>query len=110
MENKYLIIKYRGKILSLLFHGNRLVRARAEKENGNILGNIYVAKVKSILKNIHAAFVEIEPGYPCFLSLERIRKPLLMNRAYDGRVLAEDEILVQVYKEAAKTKSPAVTC
>jgi len=55
--NKYLIIKYQGKILSLLFHENRLVRARAEKEGENILGNIYVAKVKSILKNIHAAFV-----------------------------------------------------
>lgn len=110
MGNKYLIIKYHGKIVSLLYHGNRLVRARAEKENGNILGNIYVAKVKSILKNIHAAFVEIEPGCPCFLSLERARKPLLMNRAYDGRILAEDEILIQVYKEAAKTKPPVATC
>lgn len=110
MGNKYLIIKYQGKILSLLFHENRLVRARAEKEGENILGNIYVAKVKSILKNIHAAFVEIQPGYPCFLNLDRIRKPLLVNRAYDGRILAEDEIVVQIYKEAAKTKSPAATC
>lgn len=110
MGNKYLVIKYKGKIVSLLFHENRLVHARAEKEGGNILGNIYVARVKSILKNIHAAFVEIEPGCPCFLNLERVRSPLLTNRAYDGRILAEDEILVQVYKEAAKTKSPAVTC
>lgn len=110
MGKKYLILKYNGKILSLLYHDNRLVYAQAEEEEMNILGKIFIAKVKNILKNIHAAFVEIAPGFPCFLSLDDIKNPILVNRAYDGRILAGDEIVVQVYKEAAKTKSPAVTC
>lgn len=110
MGGKYIILKYDGKILSLLYRGNRPVHVNVEGEEGNILGNIYIAKVKNILKNIHAAFVEIEPEFPCFLSLEGIKNPLLMNRSYDGRILAGDEIAVQVYKEAVKTKSPSVTC
>ena len=90
MNGKYIIIKYQGKIVSLLFQENRLIHANAEEEKGNLLGNIYIAKVKRVLKNIHAAFVEIEPGYPCFLSLDGIREPLLSNRPYDGRILPED--------------------
>ena len=109
MNGKYIIIKYQGKIVSLLFQENRLIHANAEEEKGNLLGNIYIAKVKRVLKNIHAAFVEIEPGYPCFLSLDGIREPLLSNRPYDGRILPEDEIAVQVYKEASKTKTPTVS-
>ena len=74
------------------------------------MGKIYIAKVKNIVKNINAAFVEIEPGVTCFLGLSEVRNPILINRKYDGRLLAEDEIMVQVRKEAAKTKPAAVTC
>ncbi len=110
MDRKYIILKHNRKILSLLYHGNRLLHAKAEMEQGNLLGNIYIAKVKNIVKNINAAFVEIKPGCPCFLSLNGLKNPLITNRAYDGRVLDGDEIVVQVYKEAAKTKTPTVTC
>lgn len=110
MSKKYIIIKHEEKILSLLFEDNRLLHVKAEREQGSILGNIYVAKVINIAKNIHAAFVEISPGFPCFLNLEDIKEPSLLNRPYDGRILAGDEIIVQVYKEASKTKSPAVNC
>lgn len=109
MSGKYIILKYHEKILSLLYHDNRLLHAKAEEEGGNVLGNIYIGKVKKVLKNIHAAFVEILPGHPCFLSLDGLKNPLLINRPYDGRILAEDEIVVQVYKEASKTKTPAVS-
>ena len=111
-DNKCVIVKYDDKILSLLYRGNRLVQIKAEEENAknSILGNIYVAKVKNIVKNIHAAFVEIEPGTPCFLGLDDVKAPLLINRKYDGRIIAGDELIVQVHKEAVKTKPPAVTC
>lgn len=110
MSKKYIIIRQERKLLSLLFEDNRLLHVKTEDEKGGILGNIYVAKVMNIVKNIHAAFVEIAPGFPCFLNLEDIKEPTLLNRPYDGRIVAGDEIIVQVYKEAAKTKSPAVNC
>lgn len=106
---KCIIIKRSGKILSLLFHDMRLLRVNAEEESGSILGGIYIARVQNVVKNINAAFVEIQPGYNCFLSLDGIKKPVLCNRGYDGRILQNDEIVVQVYKEAVKTKPPSVT-
>ena len=111
-NNKCVILKYEGRILSLFYRDHRLVQIKAEEENADksILGNIYVAKVKNIVKNIQAAFVEIEPGYNCFLALQDAKAPLLINREYDGRLIAGDELIVQVHKEAVKTKPPAVTC
>lgn len=109
-NQKVVILKKENKIVSLLFQDNRLLRANAEEEDDHILGSIYIAKVKNVVRNIHAAFVEIKPGFPCFLGLDGMKEPLLVNRPYDGRILQEDEIVVQVYKEAVKTKPPAVTC
>ena len=111
-DRKYIILRRGRQIVSLLLHGSRLqsVHVQDEDHAGGILGNIYVARVKNVVKNLNAAFVEIEPGKNCFLDLRDARKPVLLNRNYDGRLLAEDEIIVQVYKEAMKTKPPAVTC
>ncbi len=111
-DRKYIVLRRNRQIVSLLFHGSRLMAAHAEEEQctDSLLGNIYVARVKNIVKNIHAAFVEIEPGKNCFLDLREAKEPILLNRRYDGRLLAEDEIIVQVYKEAARNKPPAVTC
>ncbi len=111
-DRKYIVLRRGGQIVSLLFDGSRLLSAHAEEERteDSLLGNIYVARVKNVVKNIHAAFVEIAPGRNCFLDLQEARKPVLLNRSYDGRLLAEDEIIVQVYKEASKNKPPAVTC
>ncbi len=108
-DKKYVIIKRERQILSLLFHGNCLLHAVAEKDTGNYLDNIYIGKIKNIATNINAAFVEIEPGFACFLALNDARKPILTNRTYDGRLLAGDELVVQVSKEAVKTKQPTVT-
>lgn len=113
MENgKYVIVRRNGQILSLLFHGSRLHSAHAQnaEEGENLLGSIYVAKVKNVVKNLHAAFVEIEAGRNCFLDLRDVKSPLLLNRKYDGKLAAGDEVVVQVYKEAVKTKPPSVTC
>lgn len=108
-DKKFIIIRKENGILSLLFHGNRLMQAGAENLEEDILGNIYIGKVKNIAENIKAAFVEIKPGVICFLALDEAVKPVLTNRIYDGRLMAGDEITVQVSKEALKTKPPAVT-
>ncbi len=78
-------------------------------QGGSLLGNIYVGKVKNVLKSIDAAFVEIAGGQTCFLPLSDARHPILTNRAGDGRLLAGDEVLVQVQKDAVKTKTPVLS-
>ena len=109
-NGKLLLTYYKNKILLLYIQDNRLVFAQAFSEkNESILGNIYVGKVTNVVKNIDAAFVEIYPGQICFLPLKECRHAILTNRTFDKRILAGDEIVVQVVKEAAKTKQPSVT-
>ena len=87
----------------------RLTEAFPFLRDGSLLGNIYVGKVKNVLKSIDAAFVEIAGGQTCFLPLSDARHPILTNRAGDGRLLAGDEVLVQVQKDAVKTKTPVLS-
>lgn len=109
-NGKLLLTPYKNKILLLHIKDNRLVFARAfSSKQGNMLGNIYIGKVTNVVKNIDAAFVEIYPGQICFLPLKECKHALLTNRVFDKRILAGDEIIVQVVKEAAKTKQPSVT-
>ncbi|MCD8333627.1 MAG: ribonuclease E/G [Clostridiales bacterium] len=74
------------------------------------LGNIYVGKVQRVVKNLNAAFVEIAPGMPCYLPLEHVKDPVYVKRNSGKKLLAEgDELLVQVQREAMKTKAPMVS-
>lgn len=111
MNNKLIITKHNNKIISSLFEENDLVQINVEDENKeSILGNIYVGKVKNIVKNIGAAFVEIQKGVMCYYSLEENKNPIYARCQREGKITIGDEIIVQVSKENIKTKAPAVTC
>lgn len=79
------------------------------KEEVSILGNIYVGKVRNIVKNIQAAFIEIEGGIVCYYSLKENPNPIYIKRMGKSELVQGDEILVQVQKEALKTKEPVVS-
>ncbi len=86
-------------------------RKKREGEMSSLtLGSIYIGKVKNVVPAIDAAFVEVCKGSMGFLPLKHARNPIIVNRKYDGRILAGDEILVQVEKEGIKTKDPGLTC
>lgn len=106
---KLLFTPYQNKILSLLVKENRLVFASAFLPKGGLLNNIYIGKVTNIVKNIDAAFVEIFSGQICFLPLKECQNAILVNRTCDGRLCVGDEIIVQVVKEAVKTKQPVLS-
>jgi len=106
---KILFTRYRENMCALLLEDNRLLAMRVMSEADNRIGAIYVGKVKNVVKNIHACFVEIANSELCFLSMKDATAPIILNRKYDGRLLAGDEILVQFSKEAQKTKQASVT-
>ena len=54
--NKIIITKMDGRILTALMDGQRAVQLNLEEEETSILGNIYIGKVKNIIKNINSAF------------------------------------------------------
>lgn len=79
-------------------------------EETELLGSIYIGKVKNIVKNIEAAFIEIEGGILCYYSLREQEEPFYIKEKKGSRLSPGDELLVQVNREAVKTKAPAVTC
>ncbi len=93
----------------------------AEEENGRIsslflensesvslVGRIYVGRVSHIMKNIQAAFVDVGQGTICYFPLEDWKK--YPSSGMEGRQLHEgDELLIQIEKDAVKTKAPVAT-
>lgn len=110
MNNKLIITKQDNRIISSIYEGNEMVQVNIDYAGKkSILGNIYIGKVKNIVKNINAAFVEISDGRMCYLSLEENLYPIFVNVKKTDKIVIGDEILVQVSKEDIKTKAPAVT-
>lgn len=81
----------------------------SETASKGILGNIYVGKVQNIVKNIHAAFIEIADGIMCYYSLDDKADPVFANPKKDSVMKIGDEVIVQVSKEGMKTKLPSVS-
>lgn len=110
MNNKLIITKLEDKIVSTLYEEQDMVQVNVENATQRrILGNIYIGKVKNIVKNINAAFVEIADGIMCYLSLNEVQNPIFTNHKKNSKVVAGDELIVQIEKEGIKTKAPVVT-
>ncbi len=73
------------------------------------IGDIFVAKVINVVKQIHAAFIAYAPNKKGYLPISPEYIPIITNRKYDGRILVGDEIIVQLEKEAVRTKEPVFT-
>ncbi len=108
-QGKLIITKYQDRELALLLKQNRLMAAHVLDSQSKI-GAIYIGKVKNVVKNLDACFVEIADKELCYLPFCEWVSPLMLNRAFDGRILQGDEILVQVQRDAIKTKQATVSC
>lgn len=107
---KLVITKEENHIISALFEEDILTELSVEPiEEKKLLGNIYTGKVQNIVKNINAAFVEVEKGLLCYYSLDTNQEHIFLNGKKKKELQQGDEILVQVCREAMKTKAPSVT-
>lgn len=114
MGNKLLITKLIRNnveyIATALYSEKQLLELYLEPvEQESILDNIYVGRVKDIVKNLNAAFIEIAPGKPCYYSLEDCHNPVYVKKINSPRMVQGDEVVVQVVKENIKTKPPKVS-
>lgn len=97
-------------IATSLYHDHTLLELNLESlEHQSILNNIYVGRVKDIVKNLNAAFIEIAPGHPCYYSLEEKHNPIFVKKINSPRLVQGDEVVVQITKENMKTKPPKVS-
>ncbi len=105
--NKLIITRWKGQLLTVLFSDRKAVEIGLE-DDSSVLGNIYIGKVNRIVKNLNSAFVDFAEGRTGYYSLSD--NPVTLFA--DGRnrpLKAGDEIIVQVAKEATKSKDPVLT-
>lgn len=106
---KLLFTSYHGQNCALLIQNGRLIEALFFPKVPSKIGAVYIGKIKNMAKNIDACFVEIANGELCFLPMKSAAACLLLNRQQDGRILEGDELLVQVERDAQKSKQASVT-
>lgn len=114
MDGRLIFTKVNGHAGGFLISENRLVSASFLGNENRITGGIYIARVKDALKNLNAFFVEISGNKSCFLPGTECQTPFFLNpnpgKGNTPRQIREgDLILVQGFREAQKTKQPAVT-
>ena len=113
MKRKLVITKLEGKIITAVLENDEVVELHcAKQEESNHLtelGNIYIGKVKNMVGNIGAAFVEIGKGVECYYAIEENDEPIFTHKIGKKPLCVGDELVVQVSKEAVKTKVPTVT-
>ena len=79
-------------------------------ETESLLNQIVVARVDNIVPNIKGAFVRISPKQVCYLPLDDVNVPLYVKKQSELKTLSiGDEIVVQIVKDAVKTKDPVVS-
>ncbi|MEF9945900.1 MAG: ribonuclease E/G [Lachnospiraceae bacterium] len=113
MERKLVITQIEGRIISSIIENGAIIELHCspvkEKHNIGALGDIYVGRVKNIVPNIGAAFIEIAPGVECYFTLDTNKTPIFTHKIGKKPLCIGDELLVQIQKEAVKTKQPTVT-
>ena len=106
--DRLLITRWEESLLTALFSEKQAIELGLEEENAS-LGNIYIGKVNRIVKNLNSAFVDYGPGRTGYYSLTDNPVILHADGRRDNTLKAGDEIIVQVAKEAVRTKDPVLT-
>lgn len=107
--SEIIISEYLNTPVVTAFIGNKMEYLSFVRDNE--LGNIYVAKVDHIVKNINAAFVRYDKDKTGYLSLKNITGACVINRKFtsDDTLKNGDDVIVQVESEAVKTKKTKLT-
>lgn len=84
------------------------------RENETLLGNIYVGRVEKLAPGIRGAFVSFAEKQNCFLDLSRVKEEYLLKQngaagSTEQKLRVGDHIVVQIQREAQKTKLPSAT-
>ncbi len=122
-NGKLILTCIKDRTVALLVRDDILLSAHVIDNTESLqIGEIYIGKVKNIVKNIDSCFVEIQNGQSCYLSMKDTRAAYVLNRKIKMRNTLDDslppeniqlqqgdELPVQIIREAIKTKPAAVT-
>ena len=110
--DQLIVTKWKDRSLTALLSDGHCRSLTLESGDESLLGNIYIGKVKNVVKNINAAFIDLGGGKTGYFSLAENPVPLytdelnqLCSLEYSGnsekkvsprKLKAGDELLVQV--------------
>ncbi len=106
---KLLVVRYQNRPLTVIEEDGKIVSFSISEEEESILGNIYIAQVQNIVKNIQAAFLTFADGKIGYYSLEENKNPIFTNLKQTDKICIGDCILVEVERESVNTKPPTMT-
>lgn len=111
METKAVIATVKKSPFLFLFENDKPVQIcpLCQNDHACMIGDIYIGKVSKIIPNINAAFIEIHPGVHCYCALSDAENGIFTEKRGKKPLAVGDELLVQVKKEAAKSKQPTLT-
>lgn len=98
-DNRFLLFAENEIITIFCMENGRIAEVWQEKEQSVRVGDIYLGRVGHFAANIDAYYVEILKGISCFLPAKDVVSEKSGARLHEG-----EEILVQIKKEAYKTK------
>lgn len=115
-HHRFIITRRDHTVYYGFYWGDHPVELYCETEDSHSLaGNIYAARVDRVAEEIGGAFLDIGQGQKCYFSLPKNGlKPVLLSPEHGAnrkhregfRLFCGDIILVQVTRDALKTKLP----
>lgn len=114
MKRKLLIEKKDNIIRTYFIEDGDIVEIHSTSASGDYadrhrLGDIYIGKVSNIVPNIGAAFIEIEKGVNCYYDMKDVSSAVFTCKYGKKPLCIGDELVVQISREAVKSKAPTVT-
>lgn len=113
MERKILMTREDGIVWTYFQENDEIIEIHCNdmeqtEQQAPILGNIYIGKVQNIVANIGAAFIDIG-GVNCYYDMSQAAGAIFTNKIGKKPLCIGDELVVQVSREAVKTKAPTVS-
>jgi len=103
--SKWIFLQKDGYVQSCLIDQGRMLECRLDNREETFVGSIYVARIDNLVSGLKAAFISIGDR-TCYYSLTDHSEPLFCKRIRPDKITVGDEILVQIEKDAIKTKDP----
>lgn len=113
MERKILMTREDGIVWTYFQENDEIIEIHCNdmeqtEQQTPVLGNIYIGKVQNIVANIGAAFIDIG-GVNCYYDMSQAETALFTNKIGKKPLCIGDELVVQISREAVKTKAPTVS-
>lgn len=110
LSSKLVITPYGGGVASITFDDRRPLDISLEpSQSAYQVGDIYIGRVQKVVKNIRCAFLDLGNGVTGYYPLDQRLQPIYTKKGASQNIQQGDELLVQIKKDAVKTKALALS-